>query len=287
MDDQAERISTELSLLETMYPGQVQYVANARELRYTSTGGTLVLRLPNGYLNQSADVPEVLSASAGKQDLREPLKQRIAACPTGEEVLDSVISGFDELAEGVADRAQAESDSASQGGKTADSKATVIVWLHHLLNTNKRKLALSPSLPGVSGVTKPGYPGVLLYSGPATAVHEHVNELKQQNWQAFQIRLEDDEEWLLSHGTGVVEVEAMKEVVAEVGKARKDVFLEAMRMNYLTSLYCFSKPRDESPEMKVSPERYHTPEGPDSPLSAYSIAMAIMPRAFSTIPYAA
>ncbi|KAK0346098.1 hypothetical protein LTR94_007874 [Friedmanniomyces endolithicus] len=229
MNDQEERINTELSLLETMYPDQVQYIAKAREVKYKSTTGAFALRLPSGYLSQSADLPEVLSASAGNKDLREPLKQQVGTLPPGEEVLDSIISVFDDLAEGVVEQAQVESGSHRQSGKTLDSKVTVIVWLHHLLNTNKRKLALSPSA-GISGVTRPGYPGVLLYSGPAEAVHDFVNELKQQNWQAFQIRLEVTEEWLLRHGTGVIEVETMKEVVAEVGEARKDVFLEAMRM---------------------------------------------------------
>ncbi|KAK1072492.1 hypothetical protein LTR74_002528 [Friedmanniomyces endolithicus] len=230
MDDQEERINTELSLLETMYPDQVQYIAKAREVKYKSTAGAFALRLPSGYLSQSADLPEVLSASAGNKDLREPLKQQVGKFPAGEEVLDSVISAFDELAEGLVEQARVESGSHYQSAQTGDGKATIIVWLHHLLNTNKRKLALSPSLPGVTGVVRPGYPGVLLYTGSAPAVRSHIHELKQQNWQAFQVRLEDDEEWLLSHGAGVIEVEAMKDVVAEVGEARRDVFLEAMRM---------------------------------------------------------
>jgi len=105
----------------------------------------------------------------------------------------------------------------------------VIIWLHHLLNTNKRKQALSPPA-GVSGVTKPGYPGVLIYAGPYDLVHEHVNELKGLNWQAFQVRLEDDEAWIFAHGSGVREMEAMKDVVAAIGDQRKDLFMEAMRM---------------------------------------------------------
>ncbi|KAK0938944.1 hypothetical protein LTR29_009434 [Friedmanniomyces endolithicus] len=231
MDDREKRINTELSLLETMYPDQVQYSAKAREVKYKSTTGAFVLRLPDEYLDDSGDVPVVLSASAGNKDLRGSLKLKIDNLPLGEEVLDSIISAFDELAEEAVERSPVATDNDRQSGQTTDGKATVIIWLHHLLNTNKRKLALSTSSSlGVSGVTKPGYPGVLLYSGEARAVHSLVNELKQQNWQAFQVRLEDDEEWMLSHGIGIIEVETMKEVVAEVGEARKDVFLEAMRM---------------------------------------------------------
>ncbi|KAK4892353.1 hypothetical protein LTR27_009187 [Elasticomyces elasticus] len=160
---------------------------------------------------------------------REPLKQRIDALSSGEEVLDSILAAFDELVTEQVNHATADNNDGTSVSHTAETKVTIIVWLHHLLNTNKRKLCLSPP-PGVSGVTKPGYPGVLLYSGLAAAVHEHVNELKQQNWAAFQVRLEDDEEWTFTHGKGVIEVEAMKEIVAEVGEARKGFFMEAMRM---------------------------------------------------------
>jgi hypothetical protein len=104
------------------------------------------------------------------------------------------------------------------------------VWLHHLLNTNKRKQALSPPSPEVSGATKPGYPGVLLYSGPAEAVSEHVNELRQLNWQAYSVRLKSDEAWTFKHGTGVQEFETMKEVVADIEEDKKQLFMEAMRM---------------------------------------------------------
>lgn len=105
-------------------------------------------------------------------------------------------------------------------------KKTVIIWLHHLLATSKRKLAVSPAgaatisssssatttalaptatptdrstststsqstRPSISGLTKPGYPGILIYSGDSDVVDEHVRALKAQNWQAFRaVRLD-------------------------------------------------------------------------------------------------
>ncbi|KAK5687770.1 hypothetical protein LTS10_001910 [Elasticomyces elasticus] len=224
----SERLSAELALLEAMYP-EVLYNAKAREVRYKAESGSFTVRLPSEYLSDGGSLPDVLSASVGSKDVRQPLKRRIDSLPPGEEVLDSIIAAFDELVQEHVDHAAADDHASTSVTHAAETKATIIVWLHHLLNTNKRKLCLSPP-PGVSGVTKPGYPGVLLYSGVAAAVHEHVNELKQQNWAAFQVRLEDDEEWTFAHGSGVVEVEAMKEIVAEVGEARKDLFMEAMRM---------------------------------------------------------
>lgn len=215
-----------------MYPDQTTWYTHSRELRYTSDGSNFVLRLPDDYLQTG--LPIVLSAKTQQHDLRNTLKARLDELPRGEEVLDSIIVAFDELA---ADRDLEDAtpdipQKDKQDGYTWDEskKATVLVWLHHLLNTNKRKQALSPAHNTVSGVTKPGYPGVLLYSGPEAAVREHVNELKGLNWAAFQVRMESEEEWTFGHGGGVREVEGLGEVVAEIGEERKEEFMEAMRM---------------------------------------------------------
>jgi hypothetical protein len=230
-EEHDERVESELSLLEAMYPEQVKYDSKAREVKYSVNQNSLRLRLPAGYLVD--ELPEVISADVRRKDNREVLKTRIANCDVGEEVLDSIISEFNELLESNHTIEQLDSQT-NNGTKLAPeaetSIATVIVWLHHLLNTNKRKQALSPPSPEVSGITKPGYPGVLLYSGPANGVHEHVNELRQLNWQAFSVRLESDEEWNFQHGTGVKEFETMKELVADIPVDKKGMFMEAMRM---------------------------------------------------------
>lgn len=227
-----DRLENEISLLGAMYPDQTTWDTHSRELRYTSDGSNFVLRLPDDYLQTG--LPIVLSATTQQHDLRNTLKARLDELPRGEEVLDSIIVAFDELA---ADRDLEDAtpdipQKDKQGGYTwnESKKATVLVWLHHLLNTNKRKQALSPAHNTVSGVTKPGYPGVLLYSGPEAAVREHVNELKGLNWAAFQVRMESEEEWTFGHGGGVREVEGLGEVVAEIGEERKEEFMEAMRM---------------------------------------------------------
>lgn len=227
--DEDERLQAEIELLEAMYPDQVSYRARPREMKYTSPQGSFTLRMPSGYLTD--ELPEVLSASAAKEDARTQLQQRIQTLSPGEETLDSLIAMFVELTEQQASEAQEtiRSERSKTSEASPQARLTVIIWLHHLLNTNKRKLALSPAA-GVSGITKPGYPGVLIYSGPAKLVQDHVFELRQQNWQAFQVRLESDEEWRFSHGDGVKEVEAMKDVVSAVGEKRKEEFMEAMRM---------------------------------------------------------
>ncbi|EXJ90514.1 hypothetical protein A1O1_03617 [Capronia coronata CBS 617.96] len=96
---------------------------------------------------------------------------------------------------------------------------TVIIWLHHLLALSKRKLAVTPTTTtttisttgttmssssssspsssnsiSISGLTKPGYPGIMVFSGPKDLVDAHVRELRGLNWQAFQVRYDSDDE---------------------------------------------------------------------------------------------
>lgn len=79
----------------------------------------------------------------------------------------------------------------------------------------------------------------MIFSGPLSAVTEHVNTLKAENWQAFQVRYEEDELWEFAHGKGVKEMETMAEVVKGVelsntktgeerGKKQKEDFLKAV-----------------------------------------------------------
>lgn len=231
--DAEERLDNELALVLAMYPDQVEWDPHSREATFRLPNACLKLRLQDDYLTTGR--PVIISASVAKTDISDAVRQRlIEEFNPGEEILDSTIMIFDELAahhelEASSQSPEPPNSSSATTDGSESGDATVIVWLHHLLNTNKRKLALSPD-PSVSGITKPGYPGVLMYSGPAKAVREHVNELKGQNWAAFQVRLEEAEAWEFSHGKGVREVEAMGDVVAAVGEARKAEFMQAMKI---------------------------------------------------------
>ncbi|KAB2108108.1 hypothetical protein AG0111_0g3700 [Alternaria gaisen] len=229
------RLETELELLEAMYPDQTHYDPKSRELKFSHDNhASLLLRLPESY--PELGLPDIISATdAAKNDLRTRVKLAVkdVGLAEGEEVLDAIVAAFQQVVEFAPTTSDASSD--TMAGADITPK-TVIVWLHHLLNTNKRKLALSPppSTPPVSGITKPGYPGVLVYSGPSAAVTEHVNTLKAQNWQAFQVRYEEEELWHFAHGAGVKEMESMSEVVKDVelegsiGKTQKEELLKAI-----------------------------------------------------------
>jgi hypothetical protein len=149
----------------------------------------------------------------------------------------------------------------------AEAGKTVVIWLHHLLAASKRKLALSPptspqkpspspfSASGaaavggggvaprsVRGVTKPGYPGIMVFSGPKSLVEEHVATLRGLKWQAFSVRLEEDVAWGFVDdgetkgegegkgigGKGVREVQSLAEVVGAVEEQWREALLRAV-----------------------------------------------------------
>ena len=237
LDATGGRQEAELALLAAMYPGSLDWNGQRRELTYrTEEGGVLTLRLPDDYPEKST--PQLVTATGkNKTDLRDLARSRMVALENhpDEETLDAIIQAFDELVKQRAQTSQETGHPVDQlNGKNTSKPAfkTVVVWLHHLLNTNKRKLALNPSINSgaVKGITKPGYPGVLVYSGNADAVEAHVAELRNQRWQAFQVRLDEPGQspWNFA-ADSILEVESMSEVTKNiVGEINKQAFLKAI-----------------------------------------------------------
>ena len=240
MSEQDEsRLSLELELLRAMYPDQIEWNSTGREVKFTDQSAHVQVRLPGGY--PEVGIPDIISARDGqKKDVRDQTKAAVRAAGLGEgdEALDAIIAGFLRVVEtnsGAADddeEGELQTDT-SRACRPApeEGKKTVVIWLHHLLALSKRKLALSRS--PISGVTKPGYPGVMIFSGSRSDVCAHVDVLKAENWQAFQVRYEGDELWWFGHGTGVREVETMAKVVEAVaggprGERQKQEFLKAV-----------------------------------------------------------
>lgn len=231
-EDDESRFAMELELLKAMYPDQIAYDAKSRDLKFTADGGALLqLRIPETY--PESGFPDVLGArDAQKNDLREQVRSAIKddlGLAEGEEALDAIIACFQSVVDARGASANVEEDATepSDASDTAAPSKTVIIWLHHLLALSKRKLALSP--PSISGITKPGYPGVMIFSGPGSAVADHVNTLKAENWQAFQVRYEEHELWEFEHGHGIREVETMAQVVKDLGNEnRREEFLKAV-----------------------------------------------------------
>jgi hypothetical protein len=218
------RLDMELELLAAMYPEQASYAAKAREFKFIQDGAILQLRLPDTY--PESGLPDVIAANdAAKADLRAKTKAAVngLGLVEGEEALDAIVAAFQQVLETLNTLHDHPSEKKPAQNSISDSNTskTVIIWLHHLLALTKRKLAISPTK--LSGVTKPGYPGIMIFSGPAAAVTAHVNTLKAENWQAFQVRYEDEHLWSFAHGSGIKEVETMAEVVKHVeGSPERD-----------------------------------------------------------------
>lgn len=232
-----ERREAEIALLQAMYPSEMTWHEQRQEITYKpETGGSLTIRVPDGYPGEAQPIL-IQAFGMSKDDIRDIIRERIASLslPCGEEMLDSVIQLFDEV---VREREEASKLAAlalenHHSSLEQVTYKTVVIWLHHLLNTNKRKLALNPSnaMDQIFGLTKPGYPGILVYSGATYAVDAHVSELRNQRWQAFQIRLEEPGEsrWTFSHGQGIKEVESMSEVARNISQEHhRQEFLEAV-----------------------------------------------------------
>ncbi|KAI0854751.1 hypothetical protein F4860DRAFT_522503 [Xylaria cubensis] len=240
----AERFEAELELLLAMYPESLSFSPKARELKYShnsddearaKTPAVLLLRLPDTYPLEG--LPEVISATGHyKEDLRSAARVAFGSieAPAGEEVLDALLLAFRDLATSQEDPRHNATTETIRNSEPQRTNRTVIIWLHHLLNTNKRKLALNPSMAGskVSGITKPGYPGVLIFSGERSAIESHVSELRNQRWQAFQVRYDTDdggassEIWRFMHGEGICEVESMSDIAKSiVDPQQRELFL--------------------------------------------------------------
>lgn len=223
-----ERLEDELTAVEAIYPGQVKWLDRNREFVYTSENGeaTLVLRLPDDYLDNA--LPDVILANSNRVDLRGRMREFLRGRDTVAEQLDAAIDEFRSLVETVE---QGDSlRTARSGSRVQDrdaAKATVVVWLHHLLDVNKRKQVLSPASAAVSGYSKPGYPGILLFTGDAAGVRAHVHELKSLNWQAFQVRLETDVAWSMPHA-GMIEVEGMGDIISGLAEENRQDCLSAI-----------------------------------------------------------
>ncbi|KAJ9656397.1 hypothetical protein H2198_004975 [Neophaeococcomyces mojaviensis] len=230
-----ERRVKEFELLTAMYP-ELQWNEQRQELKYTAEGSaSLLLRVPDDYPGTSH--PILISAfHKDKTDLRDLTKGKIdeMGLPLDEEIIDAIIQAFEEILQMHSKNANRLEDGGIKTKNISEPKyKTVIIWLHHLLNTNKRKLASNPTSDPeqITGVTKPGYPGVLVYSGNVTAIDDHVAELKSQRWQAFQVRFEESMStpWSFTHLPGIREVESMSEVVQEILDTKdQETFLKAV-----------------------------------------------------------
>jgi hypothetical protein len=228
-----DALNDEIALLQCMYPDEVTFDQKTSQFIFKRTNASLELRISNDYPSKS--LPDLIAATGPrKRDLRAEVRQLIHVQQVGEPCLDAIITDFIDTFSSLTTKDDGKQPGPALHAEEQGNK-TVIIWLHHLLATSKRKQALSPEGSDASlvrGVTKPGYPGVMIFSGPAAAVEGHVQALKRLRWQAFHVRHETIDAWSFVHGEGIIEVETMAEVVAELegNGEQKNLFMEVMKI---------------------------------------------------------
>jgi hypothetical protein len=197
----------------------------------------LQFTLPGNYPSSRNPVVGVSAPSLSKTQ-HQSLQTRLNSIlddlsSSSEERLLEIIESFREQIQttstsSTTETAGPEPSPASISSVPQGPTVVVLIWFHHLLSTTKRKAI--KSLDSLRGISKPGYPGILVLQGPKTAIDEAITELKSMRWQAIQVRGEIEcEKPLIQHG--IHEVEKVAEVVGKLDEiGLGDWCLSALKM---------------------------------------------------------
>jgi hypothetical protein len=78
----------------------------------------------------------------------------------------------------------------------------VVIWFHHIKNLGKRKALVAWARElRLRGRSKPGFPGLVVVEGAEGDVRDYVARVKALQWQAMQVR--GEEEVAVTAGVGV------------------------------------------------------------------------------------
>ncbi|KAL0259334.1 hypothetical protein SLS55_005070 [Diplodia seriata] len=200
-----ERQLNEVTLLESMYPEELQIIKHPKGL---DDDLELEIRLDPAHSLSFVLSPKTYPASSGPQvflsfgsdvsndsrgQLRAHLRDIVDQQEPGIECVDLIIGDFRQALDDF--NASAREKDVQRAGQHSGPDASqtqalrVVLWMHHLLATSKRRaiVQLSREL-GLGGFSKPGYPGSVFVEGEATSVRTFVDELKSMRWQAIQER---------------------------------------------------------------------------------------------------
>lgn len=190
-----ERQLNEVTLLESMYPEELQVIKHPKsqdddfefEIRLDPAHSLSFVLSPKTYpassgpqvfLSFGSDVP-----NDTRKQLRAHLRDIVDRQEPGIECVDLIIGDFRQTLDDF--NASSHDNDVQRAGQqsspnTSQTQALrVVLWMHHLLATSKRRaiVQLSKEL-GLGGFSKPGYPGSVFAEGEATAVRTFVDELK-------------------------------------------------------------------------------------------------------------
>ncbi|KAF2087055.1 hypothetical protein K490DRAFT_65923 [Saccharata proteae CBS 121410] len=279
--ENVERQCNELALLESMYPSELTVllapskqddckISIEIEQDAYSLGFELSRKsyprysVPDVQLSCTGAIPEGV-----RNGLQSRLNDVLKNQEPGIECVDSIVVDFKDSVEEIRaewesqkvaqqeslDRAR-QKDEAKQARKqevqrqveaedasnrTPTEGLRVVLWMHHLLATAKRKAIVQNSkASSLAGFSKPGYPGAVYVEGESSSVREFVDDLKSMRWQAIQERGTQTVEYasltLTSNSTGIVEVESLGDIAEGLrkqpgsGPEIADFFLECMKI---------------------------------------------------------
>ncbi|KAK8182832.1 hypothetical protein BC567DRAFT_66334 [Phyllosticta citribraziliensis] len=212
---------------------------------------TLSFVLPTAY--PEASLPQVFLSfgeairNDERRHLRSALRDIVQKQELGIECVDLIIGDLRLALEDVKvasnDALKSASQQSDDGPNTHEPQGLrVVLWMHHLLATSKRRAIVQMSREsGLSGFSRPGYPGSVYVEGEADDVRSFVDELKTMRWQAIQERASESCSMsaltLVSSGTkGIQEVHGLGDIAERLkshGEKGTDVanfYLESMKI---------------------------------------------------------
>ena len=195
----------------------------------------LQLTLPSTYPDQTNPNVKFIAPSLSKfehQELQTTLNETLSTISeSNEERLLEIVENFTNAIPSYTQLAEDPAPAPTSRSSSNEEKAAtfiILIWFHHLLSTSKRKSILA--LDSLRGISKPGYPGILVLQGPKDLLEKAVAELKGMRWQAMQVRAEIEYNHTLLP-EGIHEVESVAEVVEETTSlGLGDWCLSALRM---------------------------------------------------------
>ena len=184
------------------------------QLAVAGTRLRLNFRLPRGYLDEAGPAEpdlEVSAAGCSVEGRAQLVSAARSALRGDEECIALVAEAAVDAARDLATAAPPELPLAAPEVEAASEGAPLkraLLWMHHLKSPKKRKLIVEWAAElGLGGVSKPGFPGILVVEGSAADVDEYIRRLKRLRWQAIAVK-----------GEGVAEKRGLPPKVLEVAE---------------------------------------------------------------------
>ncbi|CAG9464983.1 unnamed protein product [Pedinophyceae sp. YPF-701] len=204
-------------------PVDLPAVSGTLSLPGPPEGLSLAFTLPRDYPGPDSAPPRVratcvsLPSKSAHATLAAAAAEAIDECGPDVECLvavaEAVLSAARALpAEDVAGHYGTSNSTPPRASSGSPQLGRRVIWFHHIKSPTKKKLIKDWGRElGLSGVMKPGYPGVLLLEGREDDVAEMVRRLRSLTWKAMQVRCEETEDVPGQQG-GSVDVSGLRKL---------------------------------------------------------------------------